>query len=1070
MAVRGAKRRWTAATIAGAAVVGGLVWGFLTPGKDQDPVERASWYAGIAGALVAVVLTFRWVWLWHAERKAVQQEADAEQAAKSEQEAQTERTLRLYLQQLRDRCQRVELERLMPDQDEHPVMLLSEVFVSQLVRDNPPPSELLELPREVLLRLAGTGALEAPAELPEGVDQVRLEQARLAYRDRPTRPVLAAVAAAAAGVVVLGDPGAGKSTLTRYLMLALAADALNTAPEAATGSGARGGPVLAGDLAGRLPLLVELRQFADARWRDADFLDFWNHLYQSEGFGLPRELLQQRLTDGRVLVVFDGLDEIFEAKHRNQIARRIQWFARSYPQARVVVTSRVIGYDRAVFDRAGFTTLMLQDLTRQQITQFVTAWFQRSCPDPTEALRLRNRVLKAVKNAPAVAELAGNPMLLTILSIIARRRELPRDRRRVYQHAVHLLIDQWDVNKELADQHPDMPHLTLEDKLGMLHEVARRMQDGPAGLAGNHLPGDDLTTLFRAYLARELRLSDERAVQAARTMLAQLRDRNFILASYGAGLYGFVHRAFLEYLAANDISQRFADHELTEEELISVYTTHRAEPAWTEVLLLLARMIPPRFAAAVIDRLLEADLGWRIHSTPPHHLLLALRIAAEIERGPELAARGRTLTLTFIGLFQNTSGGPQPNWEADIHGGLAPLLNTSPGGWVLDHGLLRRWYASRPGFRDKGRFVMRFLATPAQPKADLMNAALHDEERDVRRAALQALGAGWAGDPETYAWLRDLATHARAADLRRAALDAVGAGWAGDPEALSLLRDRATEDENATVRRAAVQAIGAGWLGDPEALSFLRDRATHDQDTLVRWFAVDAIGAGWPGAPDTLDFLRDRIHDHNAEVRQTAAGVIAPGWTGYPETFVWLRDRATEDENTAVRRAAVQAIGAGWPGDPEALSLLRDRATEDENATVRRAAVQAIGAGWPGDPQALSLLRDRATHDQDTEVQGIALRWVGAGWADDSEAFAWLCGRATEDENATVRRAAVQAIGAGWPGDLQALDLLRDRATHDEAHGVRATALRWVGAGWADDSEAFAWLCGRATEDENATV
>jgi predicted NACHT family NTPase len=61
-------------------------------------------------------------------------------------------------------------------------------------------------------------------------------------------------------------------------------------------------------------------------------------------------------------VVFDGLDEIFEPKRRNAVARQIDWFAKSHPRVRVAVTSRLIGYDRTVLDRAGFTTLMLDRL------------------------------------------------------------------------------------------------------------------------------------------------------------------------------------------------------------------------------------------------------------------------------------------------------------------------------------------------------------------------------------------------------------------------------------------------------------------------------------------------------------------------------------------------------------------------------------------------------------------------------------------------------------------------------------------------------------------------------------
>jgi predicted NACHT family NTPase len=102
----------------------------------------------------------------------------------------------------------------------------------------------------------------------------------------------------------------------------------------------------------------------------------------------------------------------------------------------------VFGYRRAILDTAGFTHWMLQDLDSSQIEAFTATWYESSCPDTlVEAAKLRDRLLRAVQDSAAVAELAGNPMLLTILAIIGRRRELPRERRAVYDHAVSVLIE-----------------------------------------------------------------------------------------------------------------------------------------------------------------------------------------------------------------------------------------------------------------------------------------------------------------------------------------------------------------------------------------------------------------------------------------------------------------------------------------------------------------------------------------------------------------------------------------------------------------------------------------------------
>ncbi|MFF8918003.1 hypothetical protein ACF08M_33055 [Streptomyces sp. NPDC015032] len=93
--------------------------------------------------------------------------------------------------------------------------------------------------------------------------------------------------------MLLGDPGAGKSTLAQYLALAL------------TG-GLRSDGSLVG-LAGRIPLIVELWHYAQPAWRQQTFAAFLAHLWTTEGLGLPLPVLDRLLDEGRVLLVFDGL-------------------------------------------------------------------------------------------------------------------------------------------------------------------------------------------------------------------------------------------------------------------------------------------------------------------------------------------------------------------------------------------------------------------------------------------------------------------------------------------------------------------------------------------------------------------------------------------------------------------------------------------------------------------------------------------------------------------------------------------------------------------------------------------
>jgi HEAT repeat protein len=977
-----------------------------------------------------------------------------------------------YLQRLVDRHRRVDLEILTPltEQGEHPAMLLGQVFIPQTVRENPPP---VELPREVWRRLVEEGHLDL-SELPPEVDRRRVEEARRTYRQRPKRPVLEAVAdPAQRTTVVLGDPGAGKSTLARYLMLALATEAPSD----------QIGWEIPGELAGRLPLLVELRTFADERWRGKTFLDLIDELERSEGLGLPKRLLGEYLrTDGRALVIFDGLDEIFDPRIRAEVTRQIEGFAARYRKARVLVTSRVVGYSRGLLDAAGFTHYMLQDLDDEQINNFATAWYAHSCVDDTaQAMRLRDRLLSAIGNSSAVAELAGNPMLLTILAIIGRRRELPRDRRTVYQHAVMVLIEHWDVNKFLCDEGTDPPLLDHEDKLRLLHLVARRMQDGPAGLAGNHLPAAALLEEFRSYLDEQFSLPKDRAVPIARAMLRQFRERNFILSSFGAGVYGFVHRAFLEFLAADDIYQRFNEREIDEDGLLVIFDLHWSDPAWSEVLLLLIGMLSDRFATEAILRLLNIDPYWQVRDQSPRHLILAFRAIGDARRTSALTLHARAITRHLIALLVAARRAEMKDYENSLIHWIEPvlrqLLSSAQPRW-LDPDTYRSWYERSASVDPVIETILRtvrfaahfFLALRPQTPQEYLQALNHSNP-SVRQAAVEVMVDRWPQHPGTLESLMDRAANDPEENVRWVAVEAIAGSWSQDPGILSWLRERATSESMARVRSAAVRAIGDGWSQDPGILSWLRERATSDPDQGVRYAAVRAIVNNSPRNPEILTWLMDlAVGERSWELRLTAVTVIARGWPQNRAILHWLKGRASDDRYGTVRRAAVVAIADGWSQDSETLPWLKDRATSDPDDTVRWAAVVTIADGWSQDSETLPWLKDRATSDPDDTVRSGAVQVIARGWAQDPETLPWLKERATDDPHWFVRGTALGEVVVGWPQDSETLSWLKGRATKDPEEMVRRVAVEEIAGGWSQEPGTWLWLKDLTIDSPHPTV
>lgn len=184
--------------------------------------------------------------------------------------------------------------------------------------------QLLEIPKEHLRRLQARGEIDKKSEATEEI----LERRRRAYFDQTPRPVLHLLNDEQVNrLVILGDPGSGKSSLLQYMALQWA-------------RGADG----AQRYTQRLPLVIELRDYD--RWECPNGKSFVRYLHEGptwhrfNQFDLDRHL---RAPETMTLLL-DGLDEVFDAARREQVMNDIHRLSLEYPSTRVIVTSRVIGY------------------------------------------------------------------------------------------------------------------------------------------------------------------------------------------------------------------------------------------------------------------------------------------------------------------------------------------------------------------------------------------------------------------------------------------------------------------------------------------------------------------------------------------------------------------------------------------------------------------------------------------------------------------------------------------------------------------------------------------------------
>ena len=224
------------------------------------------------------------------------------------------------------------------------------IFTAQNVREaHQVLPQVHELPKEHLRRLRESDQVEA-------VELEELERHKRVYFEQPIRSVLDVVNKKQdyKYIVILGDPGSGKSTLLQFLALNWAESPLDNV------------------ISLPIPLLIELRTYMRRR-KDKECNNFLEFFHQGSGavHHLNQLELDKKLKAGNALVMFDGLDEVFDPGKREDVITDIHRFTNDYPDVQVIVTSRIIGYKPQGLLNAEFRHFILQDLDSEQIQDFI---------------------------------------------------------------------------------------------------------------------------------------------------------------------------------------------------------------------------------------------------------------------------------------------------------------------------------------------------------------------------------------------------------------------------------------------------------------------------------------------------------------------------------------------------------------------------------------------------------------------------------------------------------------------------------------------------------------------------
>ncbi|WP_330440919.1 HEAT repeat domain-containing protein [Micromonospora sp. NBC_00821] len=845
-------------------------------------------------------------------------------------------------------------------------------------------------------------------------------------------------------IVLLGDAGSGKSAAARYLTLTLAGVCVEPRLSA---------------LDRYLPVLIELRSYATHHGdgRCDGLLDYVGHRHQQGLAGFDQDVLEAYLRQGgQALFLFDGLDEVFDPAQREEVAAQIATFANEYPGVLAVVTSRAVGYQRHTFANAGFDHFTLEDLDDEQIARFLGNWYRHVMPTPAvEAERQRRQILDVVGSSRAMREIAGNPLLLMLMAIVGRGHPLPRNRRRLYAHVTDVLISEWDVTKQLRESHGDVPSLDLQAKRRLLRHLAYWMQFRESGPAGNYIESDELARISRDHLVAFYGFENERALAMAYSMIDKLRQRSFILERYGLRLFGFVHRAFLEFFCAEEIVDRCEQDPTTWDldRLRSLFREHWADPSWREVLRLVASALPAQTVNKLVTLLAtEATQPWPpLNLTgPPWNLVLAAQCVAEAPQPAELAGAGTAVLRQVVRLIEHGISADDPNLvdltEQELLSPIRALGPSWPGREIFLHWYRRR--GVRTSWRSGSPFATRIAAVLSTTKEQMEELLVRELGQSPDRQAGVTLVAGLAeaaGQLDTTSrgrrYCRDqLLVQARAeasTAVRQAAVRALVAHFSADPDLIDMLRGLADSPDPA-VRAIAVQSLG-GVESSEDIRQLLLARATEDRDATVRRAAAEILAArpDLPGVPEMMQRLLATDTDPGVVQCVLKGLLVLPQYAETAGATALLRVNGHSPDE--VRCCILTELLPERPG-PENTELLLKLAWSDTSARVRAVAVRRLALVPDSQGRCRARLIDQIEQDGESSVRAAAVAaLIDRDRADDT-GWTVVARTAHVDEDATVRLAAVRALAKAYP-DHRTGELLLESARSDPTASVRLAAV-----------------------------